>query len=255
MSTSKRHFTAVIGKKEHGLYCSSNPSSAAKKIVSKLCASDKKKKVSFFVRETTQGSKKKVYGPYIGEMKKLEKPIELKDRLIKYESVAHLDKADGKKMVKAKAPIMKKIKKMSGGAPHLLVIAYLKRNDQNIRLKLDSFSRESPFISFCEDYLFREEVNMQYNDKIKEIHVGIDLDDIRKKLLEQYDDSLRKNVIFIYLQVESNFNVKLFDREFDRECKWIIFPEIPEIPKIPITYIKNNLFPYNKNVTESGVHN
>ena len=54
MSTSKRHFTAVIGKKEHGLYCSSNPSSAAKKIVSKLCASDKKKKVSFFIRETIQ---------------------------------------------------------------------------------------------------------------------------------------------------------------------------------------------------------
>jgi hypothetical protein len=123
MSTSKRHFTAVIGKKEHGLYCSSNPSSAAKKIVSKLCASDKKKKVSFFVRETTQGSKKKVYGPYIGEMKKLEKPIELKDRLIKYESVAHLDKADGKKMVKAKAPIMKKIKKMSGGGQRYIVIA------------------------------------------------------------------------------------------------------------------------------------
>ena len=86
MSTSNRHFTAVIRKKEHWLYCSSNPLSATKKIVSKLCASDKKKKVSFFIRETIQESKKKVYGPYIGEMKKIEKPIKLKDHLIKYES-------------------------------------------------------------------------------------------------------------------------------------------------------------------------
>lgn len=77
-STSKRHFTVVIGSKEHGLYCSSNPSSAARKAVSKLCATDKKKKVEFSVREITQGSKKKTYGPYLGYIEKLAKPIELK---------------------------------------------------------------------------------------------------------------------------------------------------------------------------------
>jgi hypothetical protein len=38
MSSSKRHFTVVIGNKEHGLYVSSTPSSTARKAVSKLCA-------------------------------------------------------------------------------------------------------------------------------------------------------------------------------------------------------------------------
>ena len=63
-SDSKRHFTVVIGNKEHGLYISSTPSSAAKKAVTKLCATNKSKKVEFSMREITQGSKKKTYGPY-----------------------------------------------------------------------------------------------------------------------------------------------------------------------------------------------
>ena len=53
----KRHFTVVEkGGKEHGRYVSSTPSSAAKKAVSKLCASNKSKKVEFYLREITQGS-------------------------------------------------------------------------------------------------------------------------------------------------------------------------------------------------------
>ena len=48
--TSKRHFTVVIGSKEYGLYVSSSPSSSARKAVSKLCATDKKRKVSFHIR-------------------------------------------------------------------------------------------------------------------------------------------------------------------------------------------------------------
>jgi hypothetical protein len=59
---SKRHFTVVMGGKEHGLYVSSTPSSAARKAVSKLCATDKKRKVSFHIREITQKSEKKTYG-------------------------------------------------------------------------------------------------------------------------------------------------------------------------------------------------
>ena len=62
MSSLKRHFTVIIGNKEHGLYVSSTPSSAARKAVSKLCVDNKKKKVEFCIRETTQGSNKKVYG-------------------------------------------------------------------------------------------------------------------------------------------------------------------------------------------------
>ena len=101
----KRHFTVVIGSKEHGLYISSKPSSAAKKAVSKLCASNKSKKVEFCLREITQGSKKKTYGPYVGEMKKLKKPIELKGRVIRHEIKVHLKK--GK--------CLKTVKKMRGG--------------------------------------------------------------------------------------------------------------------------------------------
>ena len=59
---SKRHFTVVMGDKEHGLYVSSSPSSAAKKAVTKLCISNKSKIVKFYMREITQNSKKKTYG-------------------------------------------------------------------------------------------------------------------------------------------------------------------------------------------------
>jgi len=89
-SSTKRHMTVVIGNKEHGLYVSSSPSSAARKAVSKLCATDKKRKVQFHIREITQGSKKKTYGPYLGYIEKLAKPIELKGRIIKYKPVAKL---------------------------------------------------------------------------------------------------------------------------------------------------------------------
>ena len=109
-SSTKRHFTVVIGTKEHGLYVSSSPSSAARKAVSKLCATDKKRKVQFRIREITQGSKKKTYGPYVGKMKKLDKPIELKGRIIKYSTDVYLDKT------KTAVKIGKKVgNKMRGG--------------------------------------------------------------------------------------------------------------------------------------------
>jgi hypothetical protein len=87
---SKRHFTVVMSGKEHGLYVSSTPSSAARKAVTKLCVSNKSKKVEFEIREITQGSKKKTYGPYEGHIEKLKEPIELKGRVIKYKPVAKL---------------------------------------------------------------------------------------------------------------------------------------------------------------------
>jgi len=106
-SDLKRHFTVVIdsgGKggtnvppKEHGLYVSSTPSLAAKKAVTKLCAANKSKKVEFHIREITQGSKKKTYGPYVGYIEKLKEPIELKGHVIKYKSVAKLSIKTGKK--------------------------------------------------------------------------------------------------------------------------------------------------------------
>ena len=52
----KRHFTVVEKNgKEHGLYVSSTPSSAAKKVVSKLCSSNKSKKVEFYLRGLSPG--------------------------------------------------------------------------------------------------------------------------------------------------------------------------------------------------------
>jgi hypothetical protein len=120
----KRHFTVVIGSKEHGLYVSSKPSSAAKKAVSKLCASNKSKKVEFCLREITQGSKKKTYGPYLGEMKKLKKPIELKGRVIRHEIKVHLKKG--------KSSTIKTAKKMRGGEENELTIP-LNRNIDSFR--------------------------------------------------------------------------------------------------------------------------
>jgi hypothetical protein len=97
MSSSKRHFTAIIGKKEQGTYVSSSPSSAARKAVSKLCADDKNRKVKFSIRETTRDSNKKIYGPYIGYMQRLDRPVELEGRVIRYKPFAKLDKKGSKR--------------------------------------------------------------------------------------------------------------------------------------------------------------
>ena len=94
---SKRNFTVVMAGKEHGLYVSSTPSSAARKAVTKLCTANKSKKVEFHIREITQGSKKKTYGPYDGYIEKLKEPIELKGRVIRYKPVAKLSGKVGKK--------------------------------------------------------------------------------------------------------------------------------------------------------------
>jgi len=108
----KRHFTAVVGNKEQGLYNSYNPSSAARKAVSKLCADDKKSKVEFYIRETTQDSNKKTYGPYLGYVKKLKEPIQLEGRVIKYAPVAKLNKNVGEGKLSSK----KLSSKLDGGA-------------------------------------------------------------------------------------------------------------------------------------------
>ena len=97
--TSKRHFTVVIKNKENGLYISSRPSLAARKAVTKLCASNKRKKVEFHIREITRDSKKKTYGPYIGYLEKIKIPMKLKEYIIKYNPVAKLKKKSTVKKV------------------------------------------------------------------------------------------------------------------------------------------------------------
>jgi hypothetical protein len=108
----KRHFTAVVDNKEQGLYNSYNPSSAARKAVSKLCAEDKKRQVEFYIRETTLDSNKKTYGPYLGFVKKLKEPIQLEGRVIKYAPVAKLSK----NVEEGKLSSKKLSKKLDGGA-------------------------------------------------------------------------------------------------------------------------------------------
>ena len=114
---SNRHFTVVMGGKEHGLYVSSIPSSAAKKAVSKLCSLNKKKKVEFHIREITRDSRKKTYGPYIGYLEKIKIPIKLKEYIIKYNPVVKLKKNT----------IMKKMGGMIGGSKEFI------KNNHNYR--------------------------------------------------------------------------------------------------------------------------
>ena len=92
MLSIKRYFTIVIGSKETGRYISSSPLSVAKKVLSKLLTVYKCKKIEFCIRETTKSSKKKIYDPYLGEMKKLEKPIKLNNNIIYYKPAVHIKK-------------------------------------------------------------------------------------------------------------------------------------------------------------------
>ena len=119
---SKHHFTVVIQNKEHGLYISSTPSLAAKKAVSKLCASNKKKKVEFHIREITRDSKKKTYGPYIGYLEKLKIPIKLKEYIIKYNPVAKLKKKSTVKKVGMKGGTKEIFKNYKGSMWPKIVI-------------------------------------------------------------------------------------------------------------------------------------
>jgi hypothetical protein len=124
-SSSKRHFTVVMGGKEHGLYVSSTPSSAARKAVTKLCTANKSKKVEFHIREITQGSKKKTYGPYEGYIEKLKEPIELKGRVIKYKPVAKLSGKSGAKSAVKKGG-------MRGGEGNNVIVFLFEGDQQNI---------------------------------------------------------------------------------------------------------------------------
>ena len=65
MVLEKRSFTVVINSKKYESYSASSPSLAAKKV--------KNKNGEFYLKETTKGSKKKVYGPYSSKKKIIQK--------------------------------------------------------------------------------------------------------------------------------------------------------------------------------------
>ena len=160
---SKRHFTVVMGGKEHGLYVSSTPSSAARKAVTKLCSANKSKKVEFSIREITQGSKKKTYGPYEGYLEKLKEPIELKGRVIKYKPVAKLS-------------AKKSLQKGGADAMQMLPNKYIDIRCQNLG-KNNTFTSATQFAQNAKTILendptLREIIQrIEINDKFLRIHL------------------------------------------------------------------------------------
>ena len=188
-SDSKRHFTVVMGNKEHGLYVSSSPSSAARKAVSKLCATDKKRKVQFSIREITQGSKKKTYGPYLGAIEKLAKPIELKGRVIRYKPVAKLSKKTGAKM---KGGLIKRVEIIFEG------------NRDDIQKITDDWIRNSLFDFDPElNRLKEKEIRREEN---KLIIVLLNLSD--ENLAKLYSSEFRDNALYMFVENSSEIEDK-----------------------------------------------
>jgi hypothetical protein len=183
---SKRHFTVVMGGKEHGLYVSSTPSSAAKKAVTKLCTANKSKKVEFHIREITQGSKKKTYGPYSGHIEKLKEPIELKGRVIKYKPVAKLSGKTSKKMV--------------GGAIYL-----------NVKCKTDDIYRK--VIDTINDFFEKSKINR--DDAIKITYDNNQLNDTIFKIEVINKYSLMPRFINLIQSELEKIEGVIFKRESD----------------------------------------
>ena len=192
-STTKRHFTVVIGNKEHGLYVSSSPSSAARKAVSKLCATDKKRKVQFSIREITQGSKKKTYGPYLGAIEKLKEPIELKGRIIRYKPVAKLDKKTGVKTV---------VKKMRGGLIERVEIIF-EGNPNDIGKITDKWISNSLFDFHIEFNKLEKKIRREEN---KLIIVFLNLSD--EKLDKLYSLAFINSALTMFSEYECEIEDK-----------------------------------------------
>ena len=90
--------------KDEGRYKTKrSPGDAAKKAFTQLSKKYKKNKLIFSIKETTQGSNKKIRGPYLGQKVKLKKPLEVKYKgknkpvIIKYETKIHLVKSHKQK--------------------------------------------------------------------------------------------------------------------------------------------------------------
>lgn len=217
MSSSKRHFTVVIGNKEHGLYISSTPSLAAKKVVSKLCTNNKNKKVEFCMRETTQGSKKKTYGPYIGNMQKLDKPVELEGRVIRYKPIIKLHKKSGKMKggyIKGARAFIFHPAINTKNQNHISKLYYFDNDSEvqklvSIETKLNEIDLENrfhvPFVSIRK-IITKEEINRNKHDNIRtyynkwfEYHKN-NLNKIKELVnKENFENMYRSRFLFNYL--------------------------------------------------------
>jgi hypothetical protein len=184
-SSSKRHFTVVMGGKEHGLYVSSTPSSAARKAVTKLCTANKSKEVEFYMREITQDSKKKTYGPYLGYIEKLKEPIELKGRVIKYKPVAKLSGKTGAKSAVKKGG-------MRGGNQHIVCLEPQEISGTNGRL-IKSCCHYKEDSEICAEKLYKAIFDPSANLKHK-----VETENMAKaEILDNHIKYIRKDILRI----------------------------------------------------------
>jgi hypothetical protein len=221
--TSKRHFTIVIQNKEHGLYISSTPSSAAKKAVSKLCASNKKKKVEFHIREITRDSKKKTYGPYIGYLEKLKIPIKLKEYIIKYNPVVKLKKKTTVKKIGMKGGTKEIFKNYRGNyylmRPKIEIeteeekdlfkkfdVVRLVADREKFKNEMKNKLEREKFKSFLFD-IDKSPPFLKRNSNILEFLFRNDItDDILQKFLEEQ----RPKIIKIFHDLEIQYDIKIY---------------------------------------------
>ena len=110
-SDSIRYFKIITVNnkkvKDDGRYkTKGSPGNAAKKAFTQLSKKYKTNKLTFSIKETTQGSTKKEHGPYLGEKIKWKKPLTVKYKskngknkpvVIKYETKVHLNKTHKQK--------------------------------------------------------------------------------------------------------------------------------------------------------------
>lgn len=220
---SKRHFTIVIQNKERGLYISSTPSSAAKKAVSKLCASNKQKKVEFHIREITRDSKKKTYGPYIGYLEKLKIPIKLKEYIIKYNPVAKLKKKSTVKKVGMKGGTKEIFKNYRGKYDSMwakIVIETKEKKDlfkkfDVIRLVFDEekFKKERNSKLETEDFksflynLSKSTPELTRNSNIFDFRFR---NDITYDILQNFLEEQRPKIIKIFEDLEIQYDIKIY---------------------------------------------
>jgi len=75
LEKDKRKFSVIIGSKKCGACSGASPSGAARKV--------KGKRSEFYLKETTKGSKKKLYGPYSSKKKVVQRGGELVKNLLR----------------------------------------------------------------------------------------------------------------------------------------------------------------------------
>lgn len=215
----KRHFTIVIKNKENGLYISSRPLSAAKKAVSKLCASNKQKKVEFHIREITHGSKKKTYGPYIGYLEKLKIPIKFKEYIIKYNPIVKLIKKLKIKKVRMRGGTKKIWTAFRGKFTNIFPEIIIETNEEGIK-KYKKF----PYLT----HFLIDHDSFETNDRQYIINLGKSMIPQRnnKRMRFVFRDDITDKILQTFIQKQSQKMIKKF-QELELKQNVIVYLRVP----------------------------